>query len=71
MTECSADALLTVLEERGPSRATRLAAELEAHPITVTQRCHELRADGYVRRVSADVFDITEEGRTHLATLAE
>ena len=71
MAGCSAAELLTVLEERGPIRATRLAAELEAHPITVTQHCHELRSDGYVRRVSADVFGITEEGRAHLSTLAE
>ncbi|TYT64032.1 hypothetical protein FYC77_01495 [Natrialba swarupiae] len=59
---------MAVLEKQGPSRTTRLAAELEAHPITVTQRCDALQADGYVRRVSADVFGITEDGRAYLST---
>ena len=71
MTGCSPHELLTVLEEQGPVRATRLAAELEAHPLTVSQHCRELHADGYVRRVSADVFAVTDDGREYLTTRAE
>lgn len=69
MADCSDRALLAVLEKRGPTRVTRLAAELEAHPITVTDRCDALQADGHVRRVSGDIFGITADGREYLATL--
>ncbi|WP_049924368.1 MarR family transcriptional regulator [Halopiger djelfimassiliensis] len=71
MTGCSDRSLLRVLDERGPARVTVLAGELEAHPITVTQHCDDLQSDGYVRRLSADVYGITEDGREYLATLPE
>ncbi|GAB3677831.1 MarR family transcriptional regulator [Halopiger thermotolerans] len=69
MTGCSDRALLALLEERGPIRVTRLAAALDAHPLTVTQYCDDLRADGYVRRISSDVYVITEDGRSYLTAL--
>lgn len=71
MVHCPERALLTVLDERGPTRVTALATELETHPITITQYCDDLRSDGYVYRVSADVYAISEAGRERLASLAE
>ncbi|APW97212.1 hypothetical protein CHINAEXTREME_05250 [Halobiforma lacisalsi AJ5] len=69
MVRCSDRALLAALEERGPARVTQLAAELDAHPITVTQRCDALQSRGHVRRISTDMFGITEDGRAYLASI--
>ncbi|EMA43679.1 MarR family transcriptional regulator [Halobiforma nitratireducens] len=71
MSRCSDRALLELLAERGPLQVTHLAAALDVHPLTVTQRCDALQSNGYVRRVSADVFGLTEDGREHLASLTD
>ncbi|WP_090383990.1 MarR family transcriptional regulator [Natronobacterium texcoconense] len=71
MVGCPDRSLLAALDEHGPVRVTSLASELDAHPITVTQRCDDLRSDGYVRRMSADTYTLTEDGREYLLTLTE
>ncbi|AFZ72989.1 MarR family winged helix-turn-helix transcriptional regulator [Natronobacterium gregoryi] len=69
MVSCPDRALLAALDEHGPVRVTVLAAELDAHPITITQSCDDLCSDGYVRRTTADTYVLTEDGREHLRTL--
>ncbi|WP_076609749.1 helix-turn-helix domain-containing protein [Natronorubrum thiooxidans] len=71
MIRCSSRGLLAVLDERGPAPATSLAATLDAHPMTVRAKCHELQSAGYVRQISGDVYTITERGRDHLSRLTE
>lgn len=71
MTTCSRRSLLRLLDERGPTAVTSLAATLDEHPVTVTKACTELQRDGHVRQVSEGVYVITEDGEAHLATLSE
>ncbi|ELY43359.1 hypothetical protein [Natronorubrum sulfidifaciens] len=71
MTRCSSRGLLSLLDERGPAAATSLAAALDAHPMTVRTKCHDLQSAGHVHQISGDVYTITEAGRDHLSTLTE
>ncbi|NGM68817.1 MarR family transcriptional regulator [Natronolimnobius sp. AArcel1] len=68
---CPEHALLSVLDEHGPTRVTRLATELERHPLTVTTHCQQLHADGHVQRLAADVYGITATGRERLSADTE
>ncbi|OVE84015.1 MarR family transcriptional regulator [Natronolimnobius baerhuensis] len=63
---CPAHAVLSVLDDQGPLRVTRLATELEVHPLTVTTHCEQLHTEGHIQRLSADVYGITSTGRNHL-----
>ncbi|ELY61629.1 helix-turn-helix domain-containing protein [Natronolimnohabitans innermongolicus] len=71
MTNCSSRGLLVLLDERGPTEVTSLAASLEAHPMTVTSECRDLQSDGLVRQISGGVYRITEDGRQQLRAQSE
>lgn len=71
MTSCSRRGLLTLLDERGPTEVTSLAATLDEHPVTVTNACRELQREGHVRQVAEGVYVITDDGESHLATRSE
>ncbi|MXV62371.1 MarR family transcriptional regulator [Natronorubrum sp. JWXQ-INN-674] len=71
MTACSTRGLLDLLDERGPTEIGVLAAALETHPVTVTNRCSTLQSDGYVRQISGGVYVITDDGEEYLTSLPE
>ncbi|WP_306057147.1 hypothetical protein [Natronococcus wangiae] len=71
MERCSDRALLAVLAEREPVEMASLATALEAHPVTIDQRCYELQSDGHVCQVSGGVYEITDAGRAYLESLQE
>lgn len=71
MTNCSTRVLLGILDERGAVETTTLATVVDAHPMTVATKCHELQTAGHVRQVSGGVYSITDAGEQHLATLSE
>ena len=60
-----------MLDERGAVEVGTLAAALEEHPVTVTQVCYDLQADGHVRQVSGGVYTITDDGREFLTAQTE
>jgi Mn-dependent DtxR family transcriptional regulator len=71
MSPPSERTLLAALNERGPIRVTSLSSALDAHPIAVDQRCYDLQSEGHVRRVSGEVYEITDDGQERLKRLAE
>lgn len=56
-------AILETLVDEGPAHTTDLAASLDAHPLTVTERCERLAAEGYASRIAGGLFEVTDRGR--------
>jgi predicted ArsR family transcriptional regulator len=62
MTRELEDAVSAALGSREPRTATEIAAELDAHPMTVRRCCDELQRAGRLRQVTGGGYVRADHG---------
>lgn len=54
--------ILRLLHRRGETHVRDISSALDAHPVTIDQRCFSLHRSAYIRSLGTGVYQLTEEG---------
>ena len=54
--------ILRLLHRRGETHVRDISSALDAHPVTIDQRCFSLHRSAHIRSLGTGVYQLTEEG---------
>lgn len=58
--------ILQLLHRRGETHVRDISAALDAHPVTVDQRCFSLHRAALIRSLGTGLYQLTDDGLRHL-----